>query len=228
MTLEESILLAQKDIDMRNDIINNYRNYISSCASKTVGKYITNQDDEMSIAMIAFNEAITKYDSEKGAFLSFANITIKNRIIDYMRKEYKGERDIPFSELSKIDKNGDEIEFDVEDVKQVKSDEKIELEALTTELGKYNISFFDLPKVTPKSKKTKQACREIIRHILRSSILVNEIKLNGMLPIKSILDNIKMNRKIIERHRIYIITVIIIITGDYDSISEYFKDIREV
>lgn len=228
MTLEDNVLLAQKDDNIRNDIIKDYKKYISSCASKTVGKYITDQDDEMSIAMIAFNEAITKYDSKKGPFLSFANISMKNRLIDFMRKEYKSARDIPFSALSQTDQNGDEIAFDVEDTKPGHNDERLELEALTIELNQYKISFFDLPKATPKSKKTKNACFSVIRHIMQSPILVNEIKLKGLLPIKTILEVVKMNRKVIERHRLYIITAIIILTGDYDVIGEYFKDIKEV
>ena len=86
MNLEEKVLLAQKDGNFRNDIIKEYNNFILSCAKKTVGGYVSDQDDEMSVAMIAFDEAITKYDSSKGSFINFAGIIIKNRLIDFMRK----------------------------------------------------------------------------------------------------------------------------------------------
>lgn len=48
-----------------------------------------------------------------------------------------------------------------------------------------------------------------------------------ILPIKEITDNIKLNRKAIERHRKYIITAVIAITQDYPAIAEYFN-MREV
>ena len=140
MNLEEKVLLAQKDGNFRNDIIKEYNKFILSCAKKTVGVYISEQDDEMSVAMIAFDEAITKYDSSKGSFINFASIIIKNRLIDFMRKEYKGSKVIPFSELSRIDKDGNETDFNIEDSKAGINDAKYELESIATELEKYSIS----------------------------------------------------------------------------------------
>ena len=158
MTLEERVLSAQDDNTLANDIIKEYKNFISSCARKSVGKFITEQDDEMSIAMLAFNEALQKYDRNKGSFLNFANIIIKNRMIDYIRKEYKHEKSVPFSHLGKIDENGNTIEFDIEAPNHSNYDIKQELEMLSAELCQYDISYFDLAKVTPKSQKTKLAC----------------------------------------------------------------------
>lgn len=228
MNLEDNVLLAQKDDSMRNDIIQEYKLFITYCAKKTVGRFVTDQDDELSIAMIAFNEAITKYDRAKGPFLNFASITIKNRLIDFMRKEYKGTKSVPFSELSQEGNDGEEVAFDVEDTKSDNGDMKLELEALTDELKQYKISFFDLPKATPKSKKTKSACYSIIQFIIRNPVLINEIKLSNMLPIKTILGEIKINRKIIERHRNYIITAVVVLAGEYEMLSEYFKGVKEV
>ena len=228
VNIENRVLLAQEDYHMRNDIIKEYKNYISSCAKKAAGRYISDQDDEMSIAMIAFDEAITKYDSSKGSFLNFANLIIRNRLIDFMRKEYKGSKIVPFSELSKIDKSGDEIPFTVEDIRSNNNDTKYEIEALTLELSKYDISFFELTKVSPKSKKTRKACFNVIKYIIQNPVLINEIKLKGIIPIKTILNVVKVHRKVIERHRKYIIAAIIILTGSYEIISDYFKEIKEV
>lgn len=228
MNLEDKVLLAQKDDFLRNNIIKDYKNYILLCTQKVTGRYITDSDDEMSVAMIAFNEAITKYDVNKGSFLNFANLMIKSRLIDFVRKEYKNKKSVPFSELSQTDKDGNVVEFDTEDTKSGNYDAKLELAILTDELKKFDISFFDLQKVTPKSKKTKLACFSIIRHIIQNSILTAEIKLNGVIPIKTILDGVNINRKVIERHRKYIITAVVILTGDYEIIAEYFKDVKEV
>lgn len=228
LNLEERVLLAQKDDVVRNDIIKEYTNYISSCAKNIVGRYVSKEDDEMSVAMIAFDEAITKYDSAKGSFLNFANIVIRNRLIDFIRKDNKHSKTIPFSELSQTDKDGREIAFDIEDKKDNIGDVKYELKALATELSKYDICFSDLPKVSPKSKKTKEACFKIIKYIIQNPVLVNEIKLKGLIPIKNILSSVKIHRKVIERHRKYIITAIIILTGEYYIVAEYFNDLKEV
>ena len=226
--VESRVLLAQEDYNARNEIIKEYRNYISSCAQKVAGRYISDQDDEMSIAMIAFDEAITKYDHSKGSFLKFADIIIKNRLIDFMRKEYKDSKTVPFSELATTDKNGDEISLYLEDTRSNNNDAKYEIEALTLELSKYDISFFELSKISPKFKKTKAACFAVIKYIVENPELINEVKQKGIIPIKTLVSAVKVNRKIIERHRKYIIAAVIILTGNYDIIADYFKEIKEV
>lgn len=222
------MIIAQTDNKVFEELTIEYKNYISSCANKATGRYITEHDDEMSIALIAFTEAVEKYDKDKGPFLAFVNILIRNRIIDYLRKEYKESNVIPFSSLSKEDNDGDMAEFDIEDIKVADRDVKYEIEALSVELKKHEISFFELSKVSPKSQKTKKACFKVINYIKDNSFLVTELKNSGIMPIKSIVENIDIHRKVIERHRKYIIAAVIIVTGDYQSIAEYFEGIKEV
>lgn len=228
MNLEERVLAAQKDKQLRNEIILEYQNFISSCAAKSVGRYITDQDDEWSVALIAFDEAITKYDRLKGTFIHFASINIKSRLIDHLRKENKKDKPLLFSSLTERDKEGNESDFDAEDLKSKPNDAKYEIEALTEELKAYQISFFDLPLVTPKSQKTKSACIDAIRYILRNTLLTDNIKTKGTLPIKELTEDLNIHRKVIERHRKYIIAVIVILTGDYGMIAEYFQFVKEV
>ena len=47
-----------------------------------------------------------------------------------------------------------------------------------------------------------------------------------VLPIKTILTSLKIHRKVIERHRKYIIAQIIVLTGEYDILTEYFDDLK--
>ena len=223
MTLEDRVLLAQKDRLKREDIIFEYENYIFSCAKKTIGEYVTRSDDEASIAMIAFDEAIRKYDNTKGSFLNFARLVIKNRIIDYKRKENKNADSVPLSQVTYSDKDGDETAIEIEAPKTNDFDAKFELMALQKELEHFEISLFDLPKVSPKSQKTKVACAAAIRYILQNFILINEICVKGTLPVKVISESLNINRKVIERHRKYILTVVIILSGDYQIIAEYVK-----
>lgn len=222
MTLEERVLFSQKDQSIANDLISDYKNFISSCAQKTLGRYVTDQDDEMSIAMLAFHEAIQKYEMQKGSFLNFAHIIIKNRIIDYIRKEHKNTNSIPFSNLEKVDDDGNTIEFDIEAPINNSFDIKHELEVLSIELRQFDITYFELTKVTPKSKKTKLACQKVIEFILNHPIMISELKTKKYLPIKLIMETVSIDRKIIERHRKYIIAVVIILSGQYDLIAEYF------
>ena len=48
---------------------------------------IEGQDEELSIVLLAFYEAILGYEKKRGAFLAYASRGIRSRLIDYYRKE---------------------------------------------------------------------------------------------------------------------------------------------
>ena len=114
MHLGEKVVAAKANREACNELIHEYNNFILSVTSKVIGKFDTEHDEEVSIAMIDFHETIQKYEIGKGSFLSFAALMIKSRLIDYMRKESKAIIETPFSSLSQNDEDGDEIAFDVE------------------------------------------------------------------------------------------------------------------
>ena len=207
MKLEERVAEATNDKKLKNDLIGEYQNFILAAVSKTLKRSVTTSDDEYIIAMMAFGDAIDGYNENKGNFLGFAKTVIRNRIIDSIRREAK-HNSVPFSALEKENSDGETIEFEIHTVD--KSDLKWEIESLTEELSNFEISFFELAEVSPKSRKTKRLCFDAVNYI-----------------IKEITDNIKLNRKAIERHRKYIITAVIAITQDYPAIAEYFN-MREV
>ena len=47
------------------------------------------QDDELSIAMMAFHEAIGGYSRTRGSFLKYAAMLIRSRLVDYSRREQR-------------------------------------------------------------------------------------------------------------------------------------------
>ena len=61
--------------------------FIIKCACVTCRRLITESDDEWSIALVAFYEAVKKYDEEKGRFASYAKMVISSRLKDYFDRE---------------------------------------------------------------------------------------------------------------------------------------------
>ena len=81
---------AKKDMAAADRLIREYLPFIKTETAKYLKRPpIEGNDDELSIAMIAFHEAILRYSKSKGAFLPYASVLIKNRLIDYTRKEKK-------------------------------------------------------------------------------------------------------------------------------------------
>jgi RNA polymerase sigma factor len=59
-------------------------------------------------------------------------------------------------------------------------------------------------------------------------MLLSELKSSKQLPLKIIENNCKIPRKILERHRKYIIAAIELLHGEYPNLAEYLRYIREV
>lgn len=220
MDLEGRAAVAAKDEKLKNELIGEYRNFILSSASKTLKRSITDSDDEFMTAMIAFNEAIDRYDQSKGKFLSFAAMIIRNRLIDELRRNSKNTA-ATFSELE----NEDGTPFDIPS--NDSHDIKWEIEALSAELTEFGISFFELADVSPKSRKTKRLCFDAVRYIINDDKLLKKVISKHILPVKEVSEGVPLNRKTLERHRKYIMAAVIIVTGDYPEISAYFN-IKEV
>lgn len=230
--IDEIVIKAQKDKELYEKLIIENEFFIIRTTSKTTNKYISKSDDEWSIALNAFNEAVNSYNMEKGSFYSFAELVIKRRIIDYLRKESKRSSEIL---VDSYEFQGNDEEENTTIKKEVitkmshsnNDDIKLEIEAVTEQLKTYGFSFYDLIDVSPKAEKTKAACKKVVVYILKNEILHKEIIEKKKLPIKIIEKNLKVPRKILERHRKYIIAAVVIISGDYPNLAEYMSFIRE-
>lgn len=220
MNLEEKAAAAAKDEKLKNELIGEYRNFILSSASKTLKRSVTDSDDEFMTAMMAFNEAIDSYDRGKGKFLSFASVIIRNRLIDELRRNSRNTA-VTFSELE--NENGTPFDIPSRD----NHDIKWEIEALSAELKEFGISFFELAAVSPKSRKTKRFCFDAVRYIVNERGLLESVLHKHTVPVKEVSEGVPLSRKILERHRKYIIAAVIIVTQDYPEISAYFN-IKEV
>ncbi|MCY7801218.1 RNA polymerase subunit sigma, partial [Bacillus haynesii] len=61
-TLEESVISIQKgNQQLQNELIDQYKPFVAKTVSSVCKRYIDEKDDEFSIGLIAFNEAIEKY-----------------------------------------------------------------------------------------------------------------------------------------------------------------------
>lgn len=232
--IDELVIKAQKDEIIHERFIAENEFFILKTASKVANKYVTKSDDEWSIALNAFNETVKSYDIEKGNFYSLAELVIKRRMIDHFRKESRRKSEIlvdsyVFQSNSQNDENevvNNEVIKKLSESK-TESSAKLEIEEVTEKFNLYGFSFYDLINVSPKSEKTKNACAKAVAYILKNIIVYNELIENKKLPIKNIEKNINVPRKILDRHRKYIIAAVVIMSGDYPHLAGYMRFIRK-
>lgn len=229
MDIEERLVQVRENPILRDAFIREYTGFILSAVSKSTKRFVTQEDDVFSVALIAFDEAITKYQSEKGSFLSFAELVIRSRVIDEVRREQgKHGKTVPFSSMIHRDAAGKEIEFEPRGEQDVVSDSVLEIQAVSAELMHFGISFSDLPHSMPKSRKTKRECVGLLSYMKLHPELIAEIRQKGNLPAKTLQEQCGAGKKLLERHRKYLIAAAMIIGGDYPILSQYIKISEEV
>jgi RNA polymerase sigma factor len=234
-TLEESVqLIQQGDTYLLNEIIDAYKPFIAKNVSSVCKRYIYETDDEFSIGLIAFNEAIEKYSPEKGSsLLSFAEVIIKRRVIDYIRKQTKNQHisiDLTYSSLEE-ESAGMVIvnELSLEEYRK-KSDEEIRKEEIIhfqTLLTSFDLSFSDLVENSPKHADARENAILVARQLIGDKELKSFLLEKKRLPIKQLEKMVNVSRKTIERNRKYIIAIALILSSDYVYLNDYLKGVLE-
>jgi RNA polymerase sigma factor len=217
--------------DEKNEFIQDYKPFIASTVEKCVGRYVIyGQDDELSIGLMAFEEAINQFDLGKGSFLSFAQNVIKRRIIDYYRKEKKHQNVSSINSIYPDEYDGENIYDYINTAEQIQVQyfeqeindlRRIEIMQLKSELEIFDLSFSDIAKSSPKHKGTKQSYMEIVKFIVENKEITNKIRQKKYIPVAEIQMATNLPRKTIERARNYVIAAVLILTGDYYSLREY-------
>lgn len=226
---------ASADIQKMNLFIEKNEKFILKCAAKYSNRYITKCDEEWSLALIAFKDAIVAYSFEKGSFYSFAELVIHRRLIDYFRSQSKYNIELPVdpavfnTDSNNVDAN---VSVRLAIADQLSKDEsvspvKLEIEAANEVFSGYGFSFYDLTRCSPRAEKTKKSCAAAAAYLLNNAILMNELRRSKKLPINVIEKNLKIPRKLLERHRKYIIAAVEILYGDYPCLAEYMRFIRK-
>ena len=209
-------------------------------ASRVTGRFITESDDEWSVVLLAFYEAVKGYDRGRGSFMAFADMVIKRRLIDHIRSQSAAANTVA-ADMSLADGQADEdgrygpaarrlIEESESAMQRDEESQDIrsEIEALDRELKNYGIAFSDLPAVSPKAEKTRIACARAAMYVCEDDGEYSDMKRTRRLPAGSINKNCGIPRKLLENHRKYIIAVIEIIKGDYPRLAEFTAELRRI
>ncbi len=238
---------AQTDEEYLNNFIKENRRFIMVSAFKATKRFISESDDEWSIALIAFHEAVKSYDLSKGNFRSFAALVIRRRLTDYIISQSRHQAEIPLEPETmdgdiEDEENASPLQLEVRTKSAEISDSRgcgetegkpgstpmqDEIAAVQELLGNYGFSFWDLADCSPKTEKTKAACASVVVALLRNPELFQKMRTSKSLPVKELLALTRVQKKILERHRRYIIAAAEILNGEYPLLREYMNYIRK-
>lgn len=222
------ILRVQQDTGLWSQFVADNEAFILKVAGATAKRYITKSDDEWSAGLEGFVQAIGKYKPGQGSFGVFAALLIRRRVIDCMRTHQKFTTELSVDPIlfeTSPEEEGNDLPMRMAlSQKLIASEEdalRLEIEAVEVVFRRYGFTFSDLTQCSPKAGKTMRACSDAVRCLLENPILLSEMRRLTQLPIKALEEKLHLPRKVLERHRRYIIAAAEILSGEYPCLGSY-------
>ncbi|ABR46330.1 RNA polymerase, sigma 28 subunit, FliA/WhiG family [Alkaliphilus metalliredigens QYMF] len=228
-TIEERIRDIQEgNEEEKNSIIQEHIPFIKKILSQQLGRYIEIENDDMfSIGLMAFNEAIDKYETSRGKFLSFAAIVIKNRSIDQLRKQSRTSNEVIVSQMI-----GDDGEASSTDhMASVESFEnrveaKVDMGIFIKRMAEFQVTLDDLINEAPRHMDTRLNAIKIGRYVHENHQLKEKLLRRKKLPTSELMKELMVSKKVVQGSRKFIIAVILILDSNLDTMKEYISQVE--
>lgn len=221
---------AKEDMRAADELIGAYLPFIKAEAAKHLKRScIQEDDDELSVAMIAFHEAILGYSRRRGAFLPYASMLMKSRLIDYMRKEsrHKGHLSMETPIGDDGDTIGEQIPSGQDHHEELiyRNATRAEIEELSRQMELFGVSLTDVAGNCPRQKRTMAACRKVLDYAGENPEILEELLRTRRLPVAQLAEGSQVDRKTLERHRKYLVALLLICTNGYEIIRGHLKQV---
>ncbi|MDW7652190.1 MAG: sigma factor [Bacillota bacterium] len=175
------------------------------------------RDEELSVALLAFNEALDSYSSSKGTLEQLASVVVRRRLIDYFRRN-KGEDLLSPEALAAV-----RIE---EDWEQREREE--EVVRYSEKLKHFCLDFSMVAAASPRHRQTRNDLQNVVSALISRDDLMSQLLKNGRLPQSELCKITGLSPRVLERGRTYIIALALLLRGDeFPYLRESLGNITE-
>jgi RNA polymerase sigma factor len=222
---------AKGNADEADVLIREYQPFIKKETYKALGHLpIEGKDDELGIAMFAFYEAIESYESTKGAFLPFAALLIRRKIVDWQRTQRRHGKTLSLDSPPPGREDGTLAEGipDTTDAFAFSAERNAtqqEIRELTLQLRQYGLTLADVAENSPKQQRSLKACQQALAYARENPGIIDLLLKTGKLPMNELTAGSGVPRKTLERHRKYLMTLLIIHSNGYELIRGHLKQV---
>lgn len=220
--------IQQGDSLFRESFLEAYRPFVFRSACKFAKRILEwGRDDELAIALIAFNEAIDRFRADYGVpFLPYARRVISSRLIDHYRRGKRNDANMQLP-LSEDGLNNAEIavawdNYREEEIAKEREEEIKEYDEL---LQSYGVTFMDLVRSSPRHQETRRSLMRAAWELAEAGSLFEKFAASKKLPLLELEKNTGVGRKTLERGRKYIIAMAVLIyrRQDFLYLADYLK-----
>ncbi len=209
----------QEDSEAREDFLAESQTFIRHVASQACFRFLEwGRDDELSEALIAFNEAIDLFVVDKGVpFLGYARVLMKRRLIDYYRRQR-------LRQASSLDQEdigrGVDIHLGLDEflVQEQSCERAAEIQQFAKALASFQLTFQDLVAVSPKHKDSRETLLRAARELALDTELWSQVEQKGKVPMQALALKTQIHLKVLERGRKYILAVALLIANQHDYV----------
>lgn len=220
---------AKNDTLAADQLVRQYLPFIKAETAKFIHRFpVEGEDDELGIAMFAFHEAVLRYETPRGAFLQYAALHIRHRLIDYMRKEKRHAGGISL-ESSHDDEDSRTMLDQLEDGhneltrREDLSAAQSEIGEFASQLLEFGLSLSDIAENCPKQKRTLAACHQALECAKENPELLEKLLATKRLPLGQLVQLSGLDKKTLERHRKYLVAIFLAYTNGFEIIRGHLQ-----
>lgn len=225
----DQVLAAQRDAEAADDLIRQYLPFIKAETARFTHRIpVEGRDDELSIAMLAFHEAAMAYEKGRGAFLPLAARAIRNRLIDFSRREER------HSGLAALDQptGGEDGRTLLEQLDSGRDDigermhrtaAREEILDFARDLAQYGLKLTDIADNCPRQERTLSACHRALAYAKAHPELLTALTAAKKLPLAALTEGSGVERKTLERHRKYMVALLLAYTNGFEIIRGHLR-----
>ena len=212
-TLEQLLARAKEgDAGARNSLIEAHRDIVFSVVSTYCRRVVHwGRDDELSIGLIAFNEAISRYEFQRNVpFLAFARLVIRSRLTNYFRQEgrrFGSSTGAGTGEEKVLNEAAAWEEFVWDRAAEDRAEEIMDYQKTLAEFG---ISLDELVLLSPKHRDSRMALISAAKSLAAENELFERLGRKERLPVRKVAAKTGLSPKVIEKNRKYLLALAVI------------------
>lgn len=215
--------MAGEKIEKENleELIKEHMPFLIRRVSAFTGRYVSiENDDEFSVALSAFAEAVEKYEPERGAFLGFAGLVIDSRLKTYIRKEKGHLQTISLEEMQESGQEpswGDPAE---------NNGLREEILQYREELLLFGLTLEHLADAAPRHKDTRITAMDVAKAASKDRNTVETTYRKRKLPVREVARIARVTEKIVKGSKVFILATMIIFVRQFPGLLDWIQGVR--
>ena len=219
--MDDQILNAKLEASRSGDklardwILSEGRAQLTCITGQICKKHLDWQNnDELSIALMALNEAIDTFNKDKDVpFWGYVKVIVRRRLIDYFRKE---SRHVQHQIAATTTDNCEAFNYIAGSWEQYineqsQQDCRDEILYFNQKLQEFGLTFTDLVAATPKHRDTKQTLLEAAIKLTAAADLSAKLLKKKQVPIKELSMLTGISKKVLESGRRYVVAASLVL-----------------